>query len=83
VGRFERWFRTARWDEQLFDKAGLNPLMWAIDTLLLEYQSLPPEPTDAIDLANDIRENVERLVIGCGVVTTTGTASMIFATWDV
>lgn len=53
---FWGWFQKARWDDKLFHTSGMNPLMWAIDTMHWEYWSLPPEPTDAADFAADIRD---------------------------
>lgn len=60
IGDFTDWFTNARWDDRIFSSSGLNPLMWAIDTLLLEYEIFPPEDTDEANLAKDIRREMRK-----------------------
>jgi len=77
IGDFNTWFTNARWVDRIFASAEFAPLVWAIDTLLLEYTSLDSEPGDSIDFALDVRDAIANAIVYPGRVRTTGTSPFV------
>lgn len=81
IGDFSTWFTSARWEARIVTSSELVPLMWAIDTLLLDYlddeDNSHHSPTDRTDLALDIRDAIARVVTYPDRIHTTGTVPVV------
>lgn len=76
IGDFNTWFTKARWDDRIFASSELTSLVWAIDTLLLDYLE-DEDDLDRNDLALDVRDAIARVIAYPDRIHTTGTTPVL------